>query len=209
MIFDEPIYLDDVNTIAILELEIERDSGPLVQSKACGKDLAEDLSQAIDEEGQFKIVERKRIGAALDELKLQMSDIFSENAKGAKKLGNQIGAQALLIGRVKLYKYDEDKLIREQYTSRSFLWFGEKKKHVEITRKGRANAEAYFSLVDVETGEISAPRNINAGPIEAEISSVDHEPSKIDRDALFRKLRKEIAKEYAALLRKKSSTLAR
>jgi len=197
---EDPIYLDHVDTLAVVTFDVE--PGSEVQSSSCGRDMADELIQAIREEGFFKIVERQKIDQAIKELKLSLGDLFDENQENAVKLGKYIGAQALVLGRIKKYKYEEDPLFRKDYTSKTFWLFGDEKRHTKWTRKGRAKVAAYFRVVDATTAEIYAPKNYEPDPETESVSAVDNHPSSIDKDRLFRDLREEIVRRYASVLQK-------
>ena len=60
------------------------------------KGIPESIITYLGKRGEVHIVERSRLQSALDEMKLQMSDIVDEQT--AVQLGKQVGANAVLVG---------------------------------------------------------------------------------------------------------------
>jgi hypothetical protein len=63
-----------------------------------GQELADKLSAALQGSGRFKLVERSRFEAILQELKLGLNDLF--DPQNAAKLGQQVQAKAVVLGTV-------------------------------------------------------------------------------------------------------------
>lgn len=84
----------------------------------------------------FRLIERNRVGAVLDELKMSMSGLVDPET--AKQVGKQLGVDALLFGNITSVKYSTSK-------PTIFIMWTEGQ-NTEVTLDGR--------LVRVDTGEI-------------------------------------------------------
>ncbi len=93
-------YSEDLKRIAVLNISIK------------GYGLEKDLAQTFEEvvinsllsTNNFKVIERKQLNLALNELKLQNQDYFDESK--AIDIGNFVGAQLVLFGTIS--KLDEN-----------------------------------------------------------------------------------------------------
>ncbi|MBN1622420.1 MAG: hypothetical protein JW871_07515 [Endomicrobiales bacterium] len=94
------------------------------------------LIDEIHKTRKFRLVERNRLQAILDELKLNMTGLI--DPMRAKEVGNQLGVDALLFGSLSSVKYSKNK-------QTIVIMYTEGKK-VEVSVDAR--------LIDVETGEL-------------------------------------------------------
>lgn len=195
---EKPTILNGVKSIAIVG--IDSIPGPDVQSQTCGVDFEEELTDALKKENRFIVVERKKIDKAIEQMKLNISDLFSNDMDKANQVGQLIGAQALIVGRVKVYKYEEDPIKKTHFTTKKFGIFGDETRHTEFTRTGRAKASVNFRVVNIATGAVLDSKSFYPKPVEKSVSADDNMPSKIDKDSLFFEIRKQIVEEYAGML---------
>ncbi len=83
-----------------------------------GRYIAERLTTRLSQNPRFSVIERRRLGQVLGELKFSMSDLVDPNK--AKQLGKMLGVEALVVGSVSDLgnQVDVDARIIEVETSR-------------------------------------------------------------------------------------------
>ena len=135
-------------SIAVAEFKNETSAG--WWSGGVGDDLAAMLTNELAATGSFKMVERKNLGAILDEQDLGDSGRVSQ--KTAAKIGKMTGAKYLVIGTVSAY---------EENTKGGGGGIS-----VRGISLGGKKDEAYIAIdlrvVDTTTGEIEHVRTIEA-----------------------------------------------
>ncbi|HEV2736361.1 MAG TPA: CsgG/HfaB family protein [Longimicrobiaceae bacterium] len=103
-----------------------------------GERLAEDLSQALIESGQFRVVDREHTQRILREYRLGSSGLLTPEE--SRRLGQFLGADAYIMGNVTAHR-------TERFTS-SLLG----------TPEARAIVELHIEIIDLRTAEVIASR---------------------------------------------------
>lgn len=70
--------------------------GPQAVISNLGRYIAERLTTRLSQNPQFSVIERRRLGQVLGELKFSMSDLVDPDK--AKQLGKMLGVEALVVG---------------------------------------------------------------------------------------------------------------
>ena len=165
--FTKPAEIDlkGIENIAIGDIE-----GP------GGKDLQDELTQALFESERFQVVDRQHLDRILTEHELQYSGAIDEST--AIELGKLIGSTAFIFGRIQKYDYNE----KESHSR----WKDKKtgKTHIDYNRKGVATVRAFLQITDTRTGKILAIKKIEQTAT-ATTSATDRRPPPIDSDALL------------------------
>ncbi|HID93542.1 MAG TPA: tetratricopeptide repeat protein [bacterium (Candidatus Stahlbacteria)] len=145
-----------------------------------GKDLQDELTQALFESERFQVLDRQHLDHILTEHELQYSGAIDEST--AIELGKLIGSTAFIFGRVQRYDYNE-----QESHSR---WKDKKtgKTHINYKRKGVATVRAFLQVTDTRTGKIIAIKKIERMAT-ATTSATDRRPQPIDSDALLESAR--------------------
>lgn len=137
---------DDKPTIAVAEFKNDTNAG--WWSGGVGRDLAGMLSNELSNTGSFRVVERQKLQAVLEEQNLMASG--RAKASSAAQMGKVAGAQYLVMGTVSSYEEDTK-------TSNSGLSFG------GVSLGGNSQT-AYVAIdirvVDTSTGDIAFSRTI-------------------------------------------------
>jgi TolB-like protein len=89
---------DKQKAVAVLDFELIAKSESLRLDKVVGRNVREDLSTAMGESQDIRVVERGQITSALKNLKMEQSGLV--DAKNAKKLGKMVSADFVLVGSV-------------------------------------------------------------------------------------------------------------
>jgi len=89
---------DKQKAVAVVDFELIAKSESLRLDKVVGHNVREDLSTAMGESQDIKVVERGQITSALKNLKIEQSGLVDANS--AKKLGKMVSADFVLVGSV-------------------------------------------------------------------------------------------------------------
>lgn len=92
----------------------------------------------------FRLIEKKRLGVVLDELKMNMSGLVEPET--AKQVGKQLGVDALLFGSISSVKYS--------YSKPTIFIMWTEGQNTEVTLDGR--------LVRIETGEVISTAKVSS-----------------------------------------------
>lgn len=84
--------------VAVVDFELIAKSETLRLDRVVGRNVREDLSTAMGESQDIKVVERGQITQALKNLKIEQSGLVDANS--AKKLGKMVSADFVLLGSV-------------------------------------------------------------------------------------------------------------
>lgn len=141
---------DDKPTIAVAEFKNESNAG--WWSGGVGRDLAGLLANELSNTGSFRVVERQKLQAVLEEQNLMASGRAKSTGKANSpaQMGKLAGAEYLVMGTVTSYEEDTK-------TSNSGLSFG------GVSLGGNSQT-AYVAIdvrvVDTTTGDIAYSRTI-------------------------------------------------
>ncbi len=73
-----------------------------------GEGLSDDLTEELIKTGIFDVMDREHTEEILQEQELQMEGVIDGSTAG--QLGELIGADALILGKISTYKYKDNKL---------------------------------------------------------------------------------------------------
>lgn len=125
--------IEDVDSMAVIEPSNLTDN-PEISLK-----LHNFLMKYFLKTGRFKVLERRRMDAVIQEQKLGIAGLIDE--KQAAKIGMLIGAKAILTGEVRFLHYAD-----------AVQWDDKTKKDVKVGTN--AVYEAYLKLISVEKGSV-------------------------------------------------------
>lgn len=154
------------------------------------QDLSDDLTQALFNSGRFEVLDRQHLDKLLKEHNLTFSGIVDQTE--ASRLGEFIGAAALIFGRVGVNNYKED-LTHEDWTD------DEGKSHRSWKRKGIADMEVALQVIDLTTGRIIAVKRIAHRETKTK-NEVDKKPGAIDTRELENKNRAKTIKSFMRMI---------
>jgi len=143
----------------------------------CGPELTDRLSEAISRSGKFEVLDRAGLEQLFAEKGLQSSGAVS--AVSTTKLGELLGAAALLTGRVTRCKATVGDPLRapdtKDYSGRV---------HTNYVRKTTATLLASLRIVDVTTGKTYTPSQID-GTIVEQTQARDGIPEAADENQVL------------------------
>lgn len=143
-----------------------------------GLDFSGELKSRLVEIGDFKVVDRSRMGSIMRELQLSQSDL--SESKNRAKLGRLLNASVLISGYLN-GKYKED----VSYKDGTCYKLKEKRPCVIYHRKGIYSTSGSMDVIEVETGEILRSK-ILAAAYHDTTRATDAWPDAINRDSLYR-----------------------
>lgn len=156
-----------------------------------GRDVTEELTQALIETNAFTVVDRAHLERVMEEHELTSAPgnegIFDEETR--LKLGEFIGAAALVFGRVSTYDYTEDTSVDDR---KNIFTGDEYRRH---TRTGTATVEVHLQVVDLTTGEVLTSRKITRQRYQEEHAN-DEWPPRIDRAPVLAAAREAVVQEF-------------
>lgn len=109
----------------------------------CGPELTERLIQRLSEIGGFEIIDRRSLGAVLNEQDFQASGAVSAEAQ--VRLGELLGPAALVVGRITTCKTDQPDLVYQDFKTRNGSYR-------EYYARSAAILTASVALIDLTTG---------------------------------------------------------
>ncbi|RKZ30517.1 hypothetical protein DRQ36_05310 [bacterium] len=155
-----------------------------------GLDFADELTTALFNTERYEVLDRQNLNSILSEQGLTWTGIA--NPKESAKLGDIIGAAALVVGRVSDHSYNEevtyDDRKRKDGTNYRIYW-----------RKGLAKLVINLKVIDVQTGRILATKQFEAG-YSAQTTATNSKPAEIDKTSLYRGCREDIVKQFVKMI---------
>ncbi len=143
---------------------------------AHAKDVSDSITSAFFETGYFEVLDRQHLQNIIEEHNLKLSGLL--DADSAPELGRIIGTSALVYGRIQTDKYDEER-------SSSDTWKDSKgKSHKTHYRKGVYTLAVSIKILDIETSQIVATKNLQAS-YKNKTRKTDGTAPKIDDNALY------------------------
>lgn len=159
-----------------------------------GDAVANKVMSKLVESGRFEVFERAQVAKILKEHEMWMTGLVDE--KSAAKIGKMLGAEALVIGSVDTYKVSDERTtiqlpkVREKgyhYETKEDRKGNKKTEKVidydwykvnasALTRRG--NVSITFKVVNVESGQIVAAKNLSK--IWEGVNIVDSDPKHDD-----------------------------
>lgn len=151
------------------------------------------VKQHIAQCNTIQLIDRSHLAHTMKELKLSQSDLVDPQKR--RKLGRLLTGSLLIMGEVLEYGYDEN-VIREVQTC-----YKDKKKYscLRYTRSGSARVSVSFDLIDIETGEVLAPKVTNCRRKRV-TTRIDGTPAHIDHRSLLAQCSNQVAGEFAHMI---------
>ena len=152
-----------------------------------GREFADELTTALFNSGNFEVLDRQYLDKILKEQGLSWSGITDPSTSA--KLGDIIGAAAIVVGRTYDHNYNEE--IEEGE------WVQNKTRIRKYRKKGTASLTITIKIIDVQTGKILASREYSSG-YEKETKWVENKRDlpRIDADVLYKLCRKDMVAEF-------------
>ena len=154
-------------------------------------DVADGLTESLVQCGRFEVLDRANLNQVLQEHHLTLSGLVDQQS--AAKLGQLIGAAALVFARVADYKYNES-------IYRGDPWKDKKgNTHQTIQRTGVGTVTVNFKITDLATGRILISPNITQEAT-AYTSADNQYPPDIDRERLLARARTTVISRFMAMI---------
>ena len=154
-------------------------------------DVADELTSSLVQNGRFEVLDRANLNQVLQEYHLTLSGLVDQQS--AAKLGQLIGAAALVFARVADYKYNES-------IYRGDPWKDKKgNTHQTIQRTGVGTVTVDFKITDLTTGRILISPNITQEAT-AYTSADNQYPPDIDRESLLAAARTKVISRFMAMI---------
>lgn len=158
-----------------------------------GEDIGEEITNALFVSDRFPdVLDRENLNSILREQGLSWSGITT--SEESAKLGEVIGATALVVGRVSDNDYKEE---RKQRTFQRTTYTKPKRTYnvTEYTRTGVATLTANLKVIDVQTGKILATKKYEAS-YTITTKKEEGTPPGIDEEDLYEACRGNIVSQF-------------
>ncbi len=117
-----------------------------------GKGIADLMVDSLLEDGSYRLIERKKLGAILSEQNFSNSDRAEPSAAEVAKLGKALGVKYMIVGSITKFGMENKSLgINAGAFGGGKLGLGE-----IGTKKGKATVALTARIIDTTTGEIMA-----------------------------------------------------
>jgi len=137
-------------TVALLDFDFGTIQPWWTGNADLGKQVADLLVDQLVNDGTFRVIERKRLEAILNEQNFAASDRTEPGAKAMAKIGKALGVQYLIVGSVTRFGL-------ENSTKSVAGAFGIKVKVANVGRtEGKGSVAITARIIDTSTGEILA-----------------------------------------------------
>ena len=182
----------EINLKGIEKIALGEFTGSRYKDRASAKDIKDEISTALFTSQRFDVLERDQLNAIIKEQKLGHSGMVNEDS--ATELGQFVGASAFVFGRVQKNSYNES-------TRRGSTYFNKKegKSYTTYYRDGKHTLRVNVKVIDGTTAKVIAMKNIDVVAKTTKSATNKVAPS-IDRDALYAKTVKDVAKKFMKMI---------
>ncbi len=138
-------------TIAVLDFDFGSVQRWWSGNEDIGKGISDMIVDELVNDGSFRVIERKALGAVVAEQNLSNSERADPSAKTVAQLGKLLGVRYLIVGSVTKFGTEQSNksvsggLFRNRYGAGNVG-----------TSKGKANVAITARIIDTTTGEIMA-----------------------------------------------------
>lgn len=139
-------------TVAILDFDFGTIQNWWSGNWDIGKGIADMLVDELVNDGSYRLIERKRLDAILEEQNFSSSDRADPEAKQVARIGKALGVKYLIVGTITKFGLESKNL-----NVGGGGWGGGKFGLGSVgTSKGKANVAVTARIIDTTTGEIMA-----------------------------------------------------
>ena len=139
-------------TVALLDFDFASIQHWWSGNQDIGKGIADLIVDGLVEDGTYRVIERKRIGAVLAEQDFANSDRADPSQAQVVKIGKALGVKYLIVGSItKFGMEDKNTRVGGGILGRRNFGIGD-----VGTKKGKATVAVTARMVDSTTGEIMA-----------------------------------------------------
>lgn len=189
------INLQGNKRIAIAEIQSASDSS---KNTPHVNNIANNITTALVNSGQFEVLDRAHIQSVLAEHKLTSSGLIDENT--SSELGRFIGAAALLYIKINKDEYTETMTFGKPWKDKNGLL------HQYHFRNGNYTLDLTYRVIDTETAKILAVRTLSSSQ-RTNTFADNATPTPIDSDLLFKKALNEVTSTFIKQLAPYKETL--